>query len=223
MSRAPAFGGSRPATAGKAVRSVADDGGLEVALGEAREAVLERDRLALLRQLQAAVDRTRGLGEDACVRRSAAPAGRAAAAVEDRQLDITVGGDARQLLLRAVDLPLRGEIAAVLARVGVAHHHLEAAAGTAIEDLLDEGAGSAEVGDRLEQRHALRARLRLRERAPPRRARRLPCGSSRRSGGRRPACRAAACAVAAAASVARMRSSGAWIAEACTRRSSFAR
>ena len=129
MSRAPAFGGSRPATAGKAVRSVAETAASRLRSARPGEAVLERDRLALLRQLQAAVDRAGRLGEDARVRRPAAPAGRAAAAVEDRQLDVPLGRDARQLLLRAVDLPLRGEIAAVLARVRVADHHLEARGG----------------------------------------------------------------------------------------------
>ena len=157
------------------------------------------------------------------MRRAAAPARRAAAAVEDRQLDTPAGRDARQLLLRAVDLPLRGEIAAVLAGVRVAHHHLEAPARAAVEDLLDERARSAQVGDRLEQRHALRARRRPRARAPRRRARRRPCGSWRRSGGRRRRAPCRACAAAAAASVARIRSSGAWIAEAWTRTSSFAR
>ena len=63
------------------------DGRLEVALGEAREAVLERDRLALLGQLEPAVDGAARLGEDAGVGRAAAPPGRAAAAVEDGQLD----------------------------------------------------------------------------------------------------------------------------------------
>ena len=61
------------------------------------------------------------------MRRAAAPSRRAAAAVEDRQLDAPGRGDPRQLLLGAVDLPLRRQVAAVLARVGVADHHLERA------------------------------------------------------------------------------------------------
>ena len=134
-----------------------------------------------------------------------------------------VGRDARQLLLRAVDLPLRGEIAAVLARVRVADHHLEAPARAAIEDLLDERACRPQVGDRLEQRHALergpglaRERLRVehvvggaghRDDQAVDRLGAVPCLCGR--GGR--------------AALPRIRSSGAWIADACTRTSSLAR
>ena len=123
------------------------------------------------------------------MRGAAAAAGRSAAAVEDGQLDPARRRDPRQLLLGAVDLPLRGEVAAVLAGVRVADHHLERAARAAVEDLLDERPGGAQVGDRLEQRHALQLRARLPGELPRRRARRRPYGSSRRSGGRR-RCRA---------------------------------
>ncbi len=125
-------------------------GRLEVSLREARQAVLEGDRLALLGELQPAVDRAARLREDAGMRGAAAPSRRAATPVEDRQLDVPARRDARQLLLGAVDLPLGRQIAAVLARVRVAHHHLEARAGAAVEDLLHERPGSAQVGDRLE-------------------------------------------------------------------------
>ena len=45
------------------------------------------DDLALLGELEAAVDRARGLGEDRAVRRPAAATERAAAAVEQRERD----------------------------------------------------------------------------------------------------------------------------------------
>ena len=59
------------------------------------------------------------------MRRPAAAAGAAAAPVEDGQLDPAPRGERRERLLRPVDLPLRGQVAAVLARVRVADHHLE--------------------------------------------------------------------------------------------------
>ena len=94
--------------------------------------------------------------------RAAATTGRASTAVEDRELHTAGGRDPRQLLLGAVDLPLRRQVAAVLARVGVADHHLELRPRAAIEDLLDERAGGPQVADRLEQRHTLQHRARLR-------------------------------------------------------------
>ena len=148
--------------------------------------------------------------------------GRAAAAVEDRQLDAAGGRDARQLLLRAVDLPLRGEVAAVLARVGVADHHLEAPAWAAVEELLDERAAARRSSIVSSSGTPSSAAPASRASASPR-ARRRPSASSRRSGGRRHALPCLACALAAAASVLRRRSSGSRIAEAWTRRSSFAR
>ena len=65
------------------------------------------------------------------MRRPAAAAGAAAAAVEDRQLDRVRARDVGERLLRAVDRPLRGEVPAVLPRVGVADHHLRASAALA--------------------------------------------------------------------------------------------
>ena len=103
------------------------EGALEVAAGEAAQPVVERDRLALLGQPQPSRWMPGRLREDRRVGRSASAAGAAAAAVEDRQLDPALGRDAREPLLRPVDLPVRGQIAAVLARVRVADHHLRAA------------------------------------------------------------------------------------------------
>ena len=94
------------------------------------------------------------------MRRAAAAPGAAAATVEDRQLDVALGGERRQRLLRAVGLPGGGDVAAVLARVGVAEHHLEAPAAPlderaevlVVEQRRDGRGRLAEVGDRLEER-----------------------------------------------------------------------
>ena len=99
------------------------------------------------------------------MRRPAAAAGAAAAAVEDRQRDAGLAGDGGELLLGAVDRPARREVAAVLAGVGVAHHHLDAtpACGDAGRERSSASSVAhdlrrcAEVGDRLEQRHDRRA------------------------------------------------------------------
>ena len=133
--------------------------GFEIAVREPGEAVLERDRLALLGQLQPAGRVAGGLREDRRMRRSAASARTTAASVEDRQLDVGITRDLDEPFLRAVDRPLRSEEAAVLAGVGIADHHLEAAVAilhasceTRIgEQLADDGRRAAEVRDRLEQ------------------------------------------------------------------------
>ncbi len=90
-------------------------------------------------------------------------------------------GDLGESLLGPVDRPLRGEVAAVLARVGVADHHLEPVAAlgdTRRRTVRRRGAPSRsspapfEVGDRLEQRHD---RDRLCRSGRARRARRRCC------------------------------------------------
>ena len=76
--------------------------------------------------------------------------------MEDRELDVALGRQRREPLLRAVDLPLRRQVAAVLARVGVADHDLEPAVTRrlpAVEQLGDDVGRGAQVGDRLEERH----------------------------------------------------------------------
>ncbi len=134
---------------------------LELPVRQAGQPVAERDRLALLRQLQPA-RRMRGrLGEDRRVRRPAAASCAAAAPVEDRQLDPAPRGERRQRLLRAVDLPLRRQVAAVLAGVRVADHDLQPVAAIPhpraearlVEQLLDDRGRSTQIGDRLEERH----------------------------------------------------------------------
>ena len=108
------------------------------------------------------------------MRRAAAAAGASPAAVKDRELDIVAPGDLGELLLRAVDRPLRGEVAAVLARVGVADHHLDGATacrdpGAEVpvgEQFVEDARGALEIVDRLEQRHDRERLVRQRERLP---------------------------------------------------------
>ena len=83
---------------------------LEVSPRKTGQPVLERDRLALLSQLQPAVDRVRRLREDRGVGRAAAAPGAAAAAVENRELDAALACEPGEPLLCAEDLPLRGDV-----------------------------------------------------------------------------------------------------------------
>ena len=106
MSRAPSFGGARPRRLREGGQQRRGDGRLEVPLGKPGQAVLEGDRLALLGQLEPALDRAGRLREHRGVCRSSAPAGRAAAAVEDRQLGVALGRKGDELLLGAIDLPV---------------------------------------------------------------------------------------------------------------------
>ena len=155
--------GRAPDDLGERAQHRPGERGLEVPVGDPGQPVLERDRLALLGQLQPArrVARAPGARIAACVGPPPRPA------LPPRPWKIVssipaLAGDLGERLLGAVDRPLRREIAAVLARVGVADHHLEPVARA-----RPPGARSArrraaartvvgrrlEVGDRLEQRH----------------------------------------------------------------------
>ncbi len=146
------------------VRERGDEGrrerSLEVSIGQSRKAVLEGDGLALLGELEPPGRMSGRLREDRGVGRPAATTRAAAATVEDRQLDATPSGQAREQLLRPEDLPLRGEIAAVLSRVRVADHHLEPRAASrdeatetcVVEQLLHDLRRRAQRLDRLEER-----------------------------------------------------------------------
>jgi hypothetical protein len=97
----------------------------------------------------------RWLGEDGGVRGTATSPGRAAPSVEDRQLDSAPHGQGGEGRLRAVDLPLGGQVAAVLAGVGVPDHHLDAAVAREariVEQGFDDLWRRPQVIDRLEQR-----------------------------------------------------------------------
>ena len=71
------------------------------------------------------LDAARGLREDGLVGRAAAAADRAAAAVEEAKREPVPLRQRRQARLGLVELPDRGEEAAVLVAVGVAEHHLD--------------------------------------------------------------------------------------------------
>ncbi len=87
ISSRPNAGARRPDDSGEDRQQRRRQRRLEVAVRQPRQPVLERDRLALLGELEAAARVAAGLREDRRVRRTAAAAGAAAAAVEDRQLD----------------------------------------------------------------------------------------------------------------------------------------
>ena len=172
--------------------SVAATRRLEVPPREPRQAVLERDRLALLGELEPAVDRVRRLREDRRVRRAAAPPRATAPAVEDRQLDAALARQPGELLLGAEDLPLGGDDAAVLPRVRVADHHLEPLARRPVEQLLARARAAPRRSSIVSSSGTtVDARARPRRRAPPPRARPRRSGSSRRSACRCTARRAA--------------------------------
>lgn len=139
--------------------------GFEVAAADLGVGVFGGDDLALFGQADLAVHGARGLGQDGLVARAAATSHGAAAAVEEAQRQ---RADLAQLVeqldqrdLGAVELPGRGEHAAVLVAVGVAEHdvlfaaaavHQAADAGQRIELAHDLGR-DAQVADGLEQRH----------------------------------------------------------------------
>ena len=116
---------------------------LEMAAGDGHVGVVGRDDLALLGQLEPAVDRARGLAEDRPVRRSPAAADRAAAAVEEGQLDAPGAGRRGQDVLGSMERPRGGDEPRFLVRIGVAEHHLLAIAARrqvrAIGGVVEEG------------------------------------------------------------------------------------
>ena len=133
---------------------------LEVAPGDRRVGVVGGDDLALLGQLEPAVDRARRLAEDRPVRRPAAAPERAAATVEERQLDATRPGRLDERRLRLVERPGRGDEPRLLVRIGVAEHHLLAVAaprdpgpvGRIVEERPEDRAGGGQRVGRFEER-----------------------------------------------------------------------
>ena len=105
---------------------------LEVAAGEVRRSEYLAATISPCSVMRiAAVDRSRRLGQDRVVARAAAAADRAAAAVEQPQAHAVAAATSTSSLLGPVQRPLGGEVAAVLVGVGVADHHLLAAAARA--------------------------------------------------------------------------------------------
>ena len=128
--RRPRASASAAAASCSGVEAMSDGAGelLEVAPGDGRVGVVRGDDLALLGELEPAVDRARRAAEDRPVRRPAAAPDGAAAAVEQRQLDAVLARDRDERLLGAMEHPGRGEEPGLLVRVGVAEHHLLAVA-----------------------------------------------------------------------------------------------
>ena len=127
--------------------------------------VLARYNLALLSDAHAPVDRAGRLCRDGAAGWRAAPADRAAAAVEEPDLDVVrlAGFDNRRLGLR--QFPDGGQVSAVLVAVGVAQHHLDLAVahqgGRRLrqpQQLVEDARGVLKVADGFEQRHDARER-----------------------------------------------------------------
>ena len=89
------------------------DPGIGVVLG---------DHLALLGDLETAVESTRREAEDRPVGRPAAAPDRPAATMEEGQLHAMAPGGRDERGLGAVDQPVRGEVARLLVRIGIAEH-----------------------------------------------------------------------------------------------------
>ena len=104
---------------------------LQVALREVAARVAVGDGLALLGEAEAPGHRFSGLGQDGAVGGPSAAAHGPAAAVEEQQSHVVAPAHLRERALRAVELPVRGDVAGVLVGIAVADHHRLAAADAA--------------------------------------------------------------------------------------------
>ena len=152
---------------------------LQAPLRDGQESECLGHDLALLGDLDAAVDGARGQRRERPRDRRPSPAThRAAAAVEQRPGDSGAGAGPRYLLLYSVEGPRRGQQSRVLSGVGVAEHHfLMAPAGLelpaphrVVEQRAHDARGVLQVVERLEQRDDvdMRARRLRREVHEPR-------------------------------------------------------
>ena len=110
-----AAAGSLPASRRPGFRDCAADLGVGIFAG---------DDFALLGDPDLAVHRAARLRDDGVIARAAAAADRAAAAVEQPQPHMVALEHFDQADLGLVELPARGDEAAVLVAVGIAEHHL---------------------------------------------------------------------------------------------------
>ena len=101
---------------------------LEVAAADLAVRIFARDDLALFGDADLPLHGAAGLGEDRVVARAAAAPDRAAAAVEQADAHAVVAEHLDQADLGLVELPARGDEAAVLVGIGIAEHHLLLAA-----------------------------------------------------------------------------------------------
>ena len=142
---------------------------LEVAVRDLRVGVAREGDLALLRQPQPAVQRPGRLGHDRAAGGAAAAPDGAAPAVEQGQGHAGLPAGLGQRLLRAVELPVGGDEAAVLVAVRIPQHDLlPVSPGLQVlavhgqrEQLAHQARAAVQVVDRLEQRHHLQRALRL--------------------------------------------------------------
>src|SRR4029078_6577375 len=132
--------------------------------------VLARDDFALLGDADLPLHAALGLREDGLIARTATAPDGGAAALEQAQLDTMPFEYLDQLDGGLVQLPVRGEIAAVLVAVRVAQHdflHTAAALQHATvfgygEQRFHDGAAAAQISDRLEQRNDVEGKARRR-------------------------------------------------------------
>jgi hypothetical protein len=135
------------------------EGQLQVAGGDSGQPVLVRDHLALLGDLDRAVDRAERLGHDRLMGGTSTPSDGPTPTVEEAQGDAVLVGDVTQHPLGLVDLPLRGGDTAGLVGVRIAEHHLleiapqfhQPPVGLDRQQRLQHFPGVAQVGDRLHQ------------------------------------------------------------------------
>ena len=102
----------------------------EVTARDCRVRVVRGDDLALFRQLEPTVHRSRGKSKDRPVRRASPATDRPAAAVEDRQLHTTRPRNLDHRRLGSLEHPRGGQQARFLVRVRVAKHDFLAIAAT---------------------------------------------------------------------------------------------
>ncbi len=134
--------------------------GFEVAPTDFRVGILAGDHFALLGDADLALHGPGRLREDRLVARPTAPPDRTAAAMEQAQPDLVSPEDIDQHQLGLVELPGRGQVAAVLVAVGITQHHLlgtaargeQPAIGRQAQELVHDPAAALQVADGLEQR-----------------------------------------------------------------------
>src|SRR5205814_7795037 len=90
------------------------EGLLEVTVGDAGVAVARESHLALLGHADARAQAASRLAQDRAVGRASPASHRTPTPVEEQQAHALVAAQVRELALRAVELPVRGDEAAVL-------------------------------------------------------------------------------------------------------------
>src|SRR5438552_3940496 len=95
-----------------------------MAMRDSRVGIPGVDDFALLGILETAVQSASGFGGDCALGRASASADGTSAAMEEHQLDAEASADPRQRALCLIELPVRGEVAAVFVAVRVANDDL---------------------------------------------------------------------------------------------------